>query len=188
MRWCIALLAALALVACDQRPSARIGGDAGGVPLTVAVTYDREALALLTGNGAYQRTVVIDRDPFLYGGFGRYPSHHAPYGCPPYGFVGAGWYGPSMAYEPSTSLFLLVGRGPAEAQYLRVRLVPGTWEWPLTVSAGTEVTVSLQATGGRSGWTEIGRFTAAAGQRVAIALEGAQPTLTVNPPSVGLAR
>jgi hypothetical protein len=169
------VVCALALVACDQRPSARIGGDPGGVPVTVSVTYDREALEPLTSSSAFVRTIVIERDPF-YGGIIHGSHRHYP----GYGYVGGGWYGPPMRYEPATSITLLVGRGPAEAQYLRAPLVNGVWEWPLRITADTEVVVSLQAQGGRSGWKEIGRFTAAAQQQIAVALVGAEPRLTVT--------
>jgi len=166
---------------CSGRPEARLGGDPGGSPVTVVVTFDPQALGPMTANGHFQRTVVIDRSGFG-GGFGTgfagepFPHQHRHYG---YG-GGVGWYGAPTAYEPSTSISLLIGRGPAEAQYLRTRLVSGTWEWTLPITPGTEVVVSFQAQGGRSGWHEIGRFTSAVGQTVRIELSGAEPRVTVD--------
>ncbi len=174
-------LLAMLTAGCSSRPEARLGGDAGGSPVTVVVNYDSQALSAMTANGHFQRTVVVDRNGFG-SGFGAgfagepFPRHHHHYG---YG-AGAGWYGPPMVYEPNTSVSILVGRGPAEAQYLRARLVGGTWDWTLPIIPGTEVVVSLQAQGGRSGWYEIGRFTSTAGQTVRIELSGAEPRLTVD--------
>lgn len=178
MRGVLGLLVLVMLVGCSSRPSSRLGGDPGGIPVRISVTYEREALPMLTSGGAFQRTVVVDHG--FHGDFHR--GYGYPYHRP--GRVGSigGWYGPPHQYEPSTSITLLVGRGPAEAQYVRASLVAGTWEWTVPIAIDTEVVVSLQATGGRSGWVEIGRFTATVGRSVQVDLVGAQPRLTIVEP------
>lgn len=179
MRLALLIMLALLLMGCSSRPSARLGGDPGGVPVTVVVSYDREALEMITSGGDFQRTVVVDHGGF-YGGYHR--GYGYPYRHP--GRVGSigGWYSPAHSYEPTTSLSILVGRGPAEAQYLRASLVDGTWDWTLPIAADTEVVVSMQASGGRSGWREIGRFTATAGQTVQVEIAGAEPRVTATSP------
>ena len=174
MRLAIGLAVLLLLAACGERqPSARIGGDAGGVPVTVTAHYDREALGALAQGAGFTRTVVIERegfsDPFWSHHHHHY-HHHA-------------WPGRGMAYEPATSLTLLIGNGPAEGQVLRARLVPGTNTWTVPLRPGREAVVSLQADGGREGWREIGRFTAAGGAQVAVHLAGAQPRIEVTSPA-----
>lgn len=168
---------ALLVTSCSSRPEARVGWDTDGVPVTVTVTYDREALPMLTDGGAFQRTVVVERDPLWYGGAGFY-GRRAGY----YGGVGGyrGFGGPPMSYEPDTSLMLLIGRGETQAQYLRARLITGTWSWTIPMTVGQEVYVSYQTDGGRSGWKAIGAFTAAIGTTAQISLEGANPALTVT--------
>lgn len=182
MRMVGALVVLLVSVGCSSRPSSRLGGDPGGVPVRISVSYEREALSMLTSGGAFQRTVVVDHGYHsgFHGGFHRgygYPYRHPGR----VGSIGA-WYGPPHQYEPNTTLSLLVGRGPAEAQYLRASLVPGTWEWSVPIATETEVVVSMQASGGRSGWVEVGRFTAAVGRAIHVDLVGAEPRLTVTEP------
>lgn len=182
MRMVVGLLVLLLSIGCSSRPSSRLGGDPGGVPVRISVSYERDALSLLTSGGAFQRTVVVDHGYHggLHSGFHRgsgYPYRHPGR----VGSIGA-WYGPPHSYEPSTTISLLVGRGPAEAQYLRATLVEGTWEWTVPIAEETEVVVSMQASGGRSGWLEIGRFTAAVGRSIQVDLVGAEPRLTVAEP------
>lgn len=178
MRVALGLAVLLLLAGCGEpRSTARVGGDPGGVPVTVSVTYDREALAALAQGAGFTRTVVIEREPWPdpFWPQHRYHRHHL------HGYGYRGWAGPDYAYEPATSLSLLVGDGPAEAQLLRARLAPGTSSWTLPMRPGREAVVSLQADGGREGWREIGRFTAATGARVTVHLAGAQPRVEVSP-------
>lgn len=168
---CAIVLVALLLVGCSSSPHARIGGDADGIPVAVNVRYDREALEALTAGANYQRTVVIDRYPFWHGGY--HYRHCPPYGYG-YGYIG-GWYGPPLSYEPSTRLALLLGRGPGEAQYLRARLEDGEWSWTIAMAAGQTIHITIQASGGRSGWTEIGTATVVPHLRIDIDLSGVQP-------------
>ena len=161
-------LALLSLAACASQPRARIGGDAGGVPVLVQVTYDREALDALTDGGAYQRTVVVGQVfwPGPYAGW-----HSRPYGHGSY--AAAGW----APYEPATRLALLVGRGPGEAQHLRATLTSGTWSWTVPMTEGSSVHVAIQASGGRSGWTDLGSATVVPGLVLEVDLSGVAPAL-----------
>ena len=175
MRATVGLVVILVLAGCgDPQRSARIGGDADGVPVMVTAIYDREALPALAKGADFTRTVVVERDgwadPF-------YPHHHLHHHHHP-------WHGAGYAYEPVTSLSLLIGDGPAEAQLLRARLVPGTSTWSVPMRPGRAAVISLQATGGREGWREIGRITAAPGMAVTVHLEGAQPRLETTLPPV----
>lgn len=166
MRRPAVLLAVLLLASCGRAtPSARLGGDVGGVPVRVTVVYDRAALPALAQGGGFTRTIVVERDPWPD------PYWH-PYRRP--------WYGPSHAYEPATDLWLLVGDGPAEAQLLRARLVAGTWSWTVPMQPGRTAHVAIQASGGREGWRAVGSFTAAEGVQAVVHLEGPQPRLEVG--------
>ena len=162
----------LLLTACgDRQPSARINGDADGVPVTVTAIFDREALPALAQGAGFTRTVVIERDAWADPFWPQHHHHHHP------------WHGRGFAYEPVTTLTLLIGDGPAEAQALRARLVPGTNTWSVPLRPGRPVVISLQTDGGREGWREIGRFTAAPGLSVTVHLQGAQPRLETTPPA-----
>lgn len=173
MRTTLCLATLLLLAGCgESRPTARVGGDPGGAPVTLTAHYDRDALAALAQGSGFTRTVVVERDAWGDPFWPRYGYHHYRYHRP--------WPGPAYAYEPSTALSLLVGDGPAEAQLLRARLTPGANSWTVPMRPGREAVVSLQADGGREGWREIGRFTAAPGQRVTVHLAGAQPRLEVE--------
>ncbi len=61
--------------------------------------------------------------------------------------------------------------------HLRLELRDGSWSGTVPIRIGSAVVVTLQGTGGRSGWKELGRFTAAANQQVEVGLEGAEPTI-----------
>jgi len=184
LRWLILLPL---LVACGSRDPARIGSDADGAPVTVTVHYDPEALSALTQNAGFLRTVVVDRgpwiDPWLYAPGYRYPYYH-PHMAGYYGmgYYGMG-YGSGYAYEPSTMLHLLLGRGPAEGQYLRLTLGAHLWTGTLSIAPGSTVVVSLQGSGGRSGWREIGRFVASANLSIRIRCEGAEPRIETQTPA-----
>lgn len=187
LRSAFALLPVLvAVAACSSRPHVRLGGDVGGVPVQIQVTYDREALDALTDGGAYQRTVIVGQAfwPGPYTGwysrpYGRPYSHYHPW----YGsYAAAGW----APYEPTTRLALLVGRGPGEAQHLRATLTSGTWSWTVPMAEGSSVHVAIQASGGRSGWTDLGSATVAPGLTLDIDLSGATPALhTTTAPTGG---
>jgi hypothetical protein len=163
LRW---LLLIPLLVSCTPRDPARIGGDPDGVPVAVTVHYASSALKALTRNGGFTRTVVIERTAWPDPCFA--PVRRCP--GPPFGWAGAGW-GPDYRYEPTTTLHLLLGRGPSEGQFLRLELRDGGWSGTVPIKPGTEVVASLQGSGGREGWRELGRFTAAANQRLIVYLE-----------------
>jgi hypothetical protein len=177
----LVLVLLLALVAgCGEpRPTARIGGDPDGVPVTVTIVYDDQALTAIAQGGGFTRTVVVDRgySPFVHPHFHH---HHHGYGHPGH-LRSHAWASEPYAYEPSTTLSLLIGDGPAEAQLLRARLSAGTTAWTMAMRPGRTAVVSLHASGGREGWREIGRFTAAERQRVTVHLEGAQARMVVEP-------
>jgi len=166
------------LAACgESRPIARVGGDADGGPVTVTAIYDREALAALAHGAGFTRTVVIERDAWAdpFGPHHLHHFHHHP---------SHAWPGRAHAYEPMTVLTLLIGDGPAEGQLLRARLMPGSATWTVPMRAGRTAVVSLQASGGREGWREIGRFSAAPGMTATVHLEGAQPRLETSVPVI----
>jgi hypothetical protein len=168
--WRVLILLPL-LVACAPRNLARIGNDPGGKPVMVAVRYDPAALPALAQHAGFQRTVIVERDPWHP--WFHHRRLHSPLHCPPYGWYGGpGWS--DYAYEPSTTLFLLMGRGPAESQLLRLELREREWKGTILIAEGSEVVVSLQGNGGRSGWKEIGRFTARAELCVTVHLIGAE--------------
>ena len=178
LRWLILLPL---VIACTPRDPARIGADPDGVPISVRVQYDPAALPALTQHAGFLRTVVVDRgpwvDPWLYGPGYRYPYYHSRM----MGYYGMG-NGPEYAYEPSTTLHLLLGREPAAGQYLRLELGAEPWTGNLSIAPGTTVVVSLQGSGGRSGWREVGRFVASANLAISVHCEGAEPRIETQTP------
>ncbi len=160
---------------CSSRPALRAHGDPDGVPITFGVAYARDVLDTLIPSGpGFTRTVVVE--PAFSPWHDPYPFHHH-HG----GWQGEGFLSTPMAYEPSTTLFLLAGDGPAQAQVFRLRLAEPSTSFSVAIRPGRRVIVTLQASGGREGWQEIGEFTAAPDQLVRVTLDANGPRLETTP-------
>ncbi|MBA3686140.1 MAG: hypothetical protein H0W72_13005 [Planctomycetes bacterium] len=180
---CAIVLGCLA-AGCSSRPALRANGDPDGVSVSFGVTYDREVLdALMPGGPGFSRNVVVQSGYYAGGPWGDpfgHPWHHHHHHH--HGWYGHGFVGAPLAYEPSTSLSLLAGDGPAQAQLFRLRVSESSESFSLPIRAGRRVVVTLQASGGRQGWQVLGEFDAAPGQIVRISLDGSGPRLSITPP------
>jgi hypothetical protein len=172
------VFALLCCIGCTSQPQVRIGADPAGIPVSISVNYDRLALEPLTDTAQYQRTIVMDYGPYWYGGFHHHAHHFHGHG---YGYGAYGsWYGPPRSYEPSTRLSLLIGRGPGEAQYLRAQILEGMWTWTTHILPEQMIHIAIQASGGRSGWTDIGTVPAQAGLHIQVDLTGVQAVMSTQ--------
>jgi hypothetical protein len=155
--WCgLALLAVLA--GCGEP---RRFGDAGGVPVAFTVTLDR---AFVSGMRNRQGRVGLGVGGSLSSG-----GHSS---------VGTG-VGLSFA---STTVYLVGGDGPGEAQVFRQELKWGEngFTVPLTPARTLHLTVQVQ--GGRDGWEAIGPVTLPAVDHptVTIGLSDAGPRISAQ--------
>ncbi|MBA3549044.1 MAG: hypothetical protein H0X45_04075 [Planctomycetes bacterium] len=165
----------IALAGCGQQ---RAQGDPDGVPVAFTVRVDPAFVADYHRGGAS-----------TYVGFHHHHHHHSRYRSDPWhhGWHDPwdSWYGGSgyVGSEPTT-LVLLGGDGPTQAQVFRKRIAFGDNDFVIPIRAGRSVTLSFQADGGIEGWETLGTVSIGdqPGQVVAVAMTADGVTLTATPP------
>jgi len=147
--------------------TARRFGDDGGVPVAVVIDLDRSFVNEMRNRQA--RPSVGAAVGVSSGGHG-------------YGSGVATGVGIGLSFS-STTVYLMGGEGPGQAQVFRQELKWGAQSFTVPLTPGRTLHLSVQAQGGREGWEVIGTVLVPAGPepRINLTLGSSGGIIAVSP-------